>query len=29
MARRDGGHLTRVDQIRLNHRENRINHRIG
>ena len=29
MARHDGGHLTRVDQIRLNHRENRINHRIG
>ena len=29
MARRDGGHLTRVDQIRLNHRENRISHRIG
>jgi hypothetical protein len=29
MARRDGGHLTRVDQMRLNHRENRISHRIG
>ena len=29
MARRDGGHLTRVEQIRLNHHESRISHRIG
>jgi len=29
MARHDGGHLTRVDHMRLNHRENRISHRIG
>lgn len=29
MAARHNGHLTRKDQIRLNHRENRISRRIG
>jgi hypothetical protein len=29
MARHDGGHLTRANQIRLNRQENGINHRIG
>ncbi|OCX53288.1 hypothetical protein BEL04_02995 [Mucilaginibacter sp. PPCGB 2223] len=29
MAARDHGHLTRRDQARLNHRENRISRRIG
>jgi len=28
-ARRHGGHLTRLEQMRLNHEENRISHRIG
>jgi hypothetical protein len=28
-ARHNGGHLTREEQMRLNHQENRINHRIG
>ena len=28
-ARHDGGHLTRWEQARLNHRENFISHRIG
>jgi hypothetical protein len=29
MAGRDHGHLTRRDDARLNHRENRVSHRIG
>jgi hypothetical protein len=28
-ARHDDGHLTRAEQIRLNHEENRVSHRIG
>jgi hypothetical protein len=28
-ARRDGGHITRFEQTRLNHEENRVSHRIG
>jgi len=28
-AMRHGGHITRVEQARLNHRENRVGHRIG
>jgi hypothetical protein len=28
-ARHDGSHLTRAEQARLNHEENRVSHRIG
>ena len=28
-ARHDGGHITRAEQMRLNHQENRVSHRIG
>jgi hypothetical protein len=28
-ARHDGGHLTRAEQVRLNHEENRVSGRIG
>jgi hypothetical protein len=28
-ARRHGGHITRVEQARLNHRETKVSHRIG
>jgi hypothetical protein len=28
-ARHDGGHITRREQARLNHRETKVSHRIG